>query len=40
MDCVIRKLTVDDIGFSSNTSSKHYSVINEEKKLTIEEMNR
>ena len=30
----------EHIGFSSNTDSKHYSVVNEEKKLTIEEMNR
>ena len=28
------------IGFSSNTDSKHYSVVDEKKKLTIEEMNR
>ncbi|KAK3725417.1 hypothetical protein LTR37_000387 [Vermiconidia calcicola] len=28
------------IGFSSNTSSDRYSVVDEEKKLTIEEMNR
>jgi hypothetical protein len=29
-----------ETGFSSNTSSDRYSVIDERKKLTIEEMNR
>ena len=37
----IRNTDVDlGLGFSSKTDSKHYSVVDEAKKLTIEEMNR